>query len=110
MPECWDRNVRFDQLNQRPVGGEGRQVRVDAVADMGRIGVVVGRSSRLVGRRRTGDLDRSDRDVAIVSLGHQRFPHRAQKSERGGNGADPAQLKPGPLAHGQQYGHSRAVM
>ena len=110
MPECWDRNVRRDQLSRRPVGGEGRQVRVNAVADVRRIGAVIRSPRRLVRCRRAGTVVRTDCGVAVMSLGHQRFPCRAQQCERGGKGEDPAKPKPGLLAHGRQYHHPRAVV
>lgn len=50
---------------------------------------------RLVRCRRAGTLDRDDRGVAVMGLGHQLFPCRAQQCEHGGKGEDPAKPKPG---------------
>lgn len=108
MPEGWDGNVRRDQLNQRPVGGKSRHVRVNAVADVGRIRAVAGYLGWLVGGRRSGLLNRNTA-VAVVGLGHQDLARRAQQGESGGKGEDPAWPKPGPLAHGREYRHLGAA-
>ena len=57
MPEGRDGDVGRDRLNQRPVAGEGRQVRVNAVAEVGRFGAVVRSPRRLVGFCRAGNVD-----------------------------------------------------
>lgn len=89
------REVRCDRLTQGAVGGGSCHVRVQAMADVGRLGAVAGYLGRPVGCRRAGMLNRH-RAVAVVRFGHQCFARRTQECESGDKRKNSARPKPSP--------------